>query len=75
MFLLVSPGIKFIKFSISKTNNITAPNEATPIDSNKGINNEKIMKKNELILCFFKRNFGIFINVLITDIFRLELKF
>ena len=57
-----------MKFSISKTNNITAPNEATPIDSNIGMNNEKMIKKNKLILCSFKRNLGIFIKVLNTDI-------
>lgn len=70
MFLLLSPGIKCIKLSASKTNNITDPNEVTPIDSSKGINSEKIMKKNKLILCLFKKNLGIFINVLITVFFN-----
>ena len=70
MLLLFSPGIKCMKFSASKTNNITAPNEVTPIDSSKGINSEKIMKKNKLILCLFKNNLGIFINVLITVFFN-----
>jgi len=59
-----------MKFSVSKTNNITAPNELTPINSSKGINNEKITKKNKLILCLFNKNLGIFINVLITVFFN-----